>query len=104
MNHQFPAGTPGGAASDMSTHLTAAQRAYWRRNLLLTLGLLAVWFSVTFVAGYFADELNTVTFLGFPLGFYIFAQGALVVYLVIIVIYVIVMNRLDRRYGLGERH
>ena len=88
----------------MSTHLTAAQRAYWRRNLLLTLGLLAVWFSVTFVAGYFADELNTVTFLGFPLGFYIFAQGALVVYLVIIVIYVIVMNRLDRRYGLGERH
>ncbi|MDD3674266.1 MAG: DUF4212 domain-containing protein [Thauera propionica] len=88
----------------MSTPLTAAQRAYWRRTLLLTLGLLAVWFSVTFVAGYFADELNDVTFLGFPLGFYIFAQGALVVYLMIIVVYVIAMNRLDKRYGLGERH
>lgn len=88
----------------MLTPLTAAQRAYWRRTLLLTLGLLAVWFSVTFVAGYFADELNDVTFLGFPLGFYIFAQGALVVYLMIIVVYVIAMNRLDKRYGLGERH
>jgi len=88
----------------MSTPLTAAQRAYWRRTLLLTLGLLAVWFSVTFVAGYFADELNDVTFLGFPLGFYIFAQGARVVYLMIIVVYVIAMHRLDKRYGLGERH
>jgi putative solute:sodium symporter small subunit len=88
----------------MSTPLTAAQRAYWRRTRLLTLGLLAVWFSVTFVAGYFADELNSVTFLGFPLGFYIFAQGALVIYLAIIFAYVTVMNRLDRRYGLGERH
>lgn len=88
----------------MATPLTAAQRAYWRRTLLLTLGLLSVWFGVTFVAAYFADELNAVTFLGFPLGFYIFAQGALVVYLVIIIVYVITMNHLDKRYGVGERH
>lgn len=83
--------------------LTTAQRAYWRRNLLLTSALLSVWFGVTFVAGYFADELNAVSFLGFPLGFYILAQGSLVVYLVIIMVYVIAMGRLDRRYGVGER-
>ena len=83
--------------------LTEAQRAYWFRNKLLTFGLLAIWFSVTFVTGYFADDLNAMTFLGFPLGFYMLAQGALVVYLLIIIAYVVVMNRLDRRYGVGER-
>lgn len=83
--------------------LTDAQRAYWRRNLLLTFSLLAVWLGVTFVTGYYANELNTLSFLGFPLGFYIFAQGALVIYVLIVVIYVVVMNRLDRRYGVGER-
>ncbi|WP_068636162.1 DUF4212 domain-containing protein [Thauera butanivorans] len=87
----------------MRTELSTAQRAYWRRNLLLTCGLLAVWFGVTFVAGYFADELNAIHFLGFPLGFYILAQGSLVVYLLIIMVYVIVMGRLDRRYGMGEQ-
>ncbi len=83
--------------------LTDAQRTYWRLNLLLTFGLLALWFGVTFVTGYYANELNAISFLGFPLGFYMFAQGSLVVYLVIIVIYVVVMNRLDHRYGVAER-
>lgn len=83
--------------------LTDAQRRYWRLNLLLTFGLLALWFGVTFVTGYYASELNAISFLGFPLGFYMFAQGSLVVYLVIIVIYVVVMNRLDHRYGVAER-
>ena len=84
--------------------LTDAQRTYWRLNLLFTLGLLALWFGVTFVGGYFASALNTVSFLGFPLGFYLFAQGALLIYLAIIVIYVVAMNRLDRRYRVNSRH
>ena len=83
--------------------LTDAQRRYWRLNLLLTFGLLALWFGVTFVIGYYANEFNAISFLGFPLGFYMFAQGSLVVYLLIIVVYVVVMNRLDRRYGVAER-
>ena len=83
--------------------LTEQHRTYWRRNLRLTAGLLCVWFLVTFVAGYFADELNEYSFLGFPLGFYMFAQGSLIIYLIIIAIYVRAMNRLDRRHGVSER-
>ena len=83
--------------------LDERQRAYWRSNLRLTSTLLGVWFGVTFVGGYFASELNTVSFLGFPLGFYLFAQGALLVYLAIIVIYVVAMNRIDRRYRFNSR-
>ncbi len=83
--------------------LTERHRAYWRRNLRLTLALITVWFVVSFGAGWYAAELNEYTFLDFPLGFYIFAQGALIAFLVIIGIYVRVMNRLDREYGVAEK-
>ena len=77
---------------------TPAQARYWRKNLQLTLTLLCVWFAVTFVGGYFAADLNRFEVFGFPLGFYLFAQGALVAFLVIIAIYVHRVERLDRRY------
>lgn len=77
---------------------TPAQARYWRNNLRLTGGLLLCWFLITFVGGYFAADLNSVTFFGFPLGFYLFAQGALIAFLVIVVIYVRRMEQLDRRY------
>lgn len=83
--------------------LTDKQLAYWRRTRLLTAVLLAVWFVVTFVGAYYAIALNEFELFGFPLGFYAFAQGALIVYLAIIAIYVYVMNRLDHAYGVAER-
>jgi putative solute:sodium symporter small subunit len=83
--------------------LTAAHRAYWRRNLLLTLSLLVLWFGITFGGGYYAIALNRYYLFDFPLGFYLFAQGALILYLAIVGLYVMVMNRLDRRYGFDER-
>lgn len=76
-----------------------ARRSYWLKNTRLTLGLLAVWFVVTFVAGYFAANLNQLTFLGFPLGFYLFAQGSVLVFIVIVAIYVRYMNRLDEAWA-----
>ena len=84
--------------------LDERQRAYWRRNLTLTLTLLSVWFGVTFIGGYYARELNSLSFMGFPLGFYLFAQGSLLIYLVIIVIYVFAMNRLDRQFRMDSRN
>ncbi len=84
-------------------HLTDRHRAYWRTTLRLTLALLAVWFLVTFVSAYFAVALNEYSFLGIPFAFYIFAQGALIVFIAIIAIYVRTMNRLDREYGVAER-
>lgn len=76
------------------------KREYWRKNLHATLGLLLLWFVVTFVASYFARELNAVVIFGFPLGFYMGAQGALLVYMLIVVFYAWYMKRLDRQYGM----
>jgi putative solute:sodium symporter small subunit len=56
--------------------LTAKHREYWHKNLLVTSVLLFIWFLVTFVEGWYARELNAYTFLGFPLGFYMSAQGS----------------------------
>jgi putative solute:sodium symporter small subunit len=75
---------------------------YWSRNLRITAILLAIWFVVTYVASFYARELNEITVLGFPLGFYMGAQGSLVIYCVIIAFYAGYMNRLDRTYGVHE--
>lgn len=82
--------------------LTERHREYWTKNIRLTAILMAIWFVVTYVVGYFARELNAVTVFGFPLGFYVGAQGALVIYVVIIFYYANRMNRLDKEYDVAE--
>jgi putative solute:sodium symporter small subunit len=70
---------------------------YWRKNLRITGILLAIWFVVTFVASYYARELNFV-FFGWPFGFWVASQGALIVYCLIIWVYARTMDRLDRQH------
>ncbi len=82
--------------------LTEQHREYWRRNLAITGVLLAIWFVVTFVVAYFAKELNGFVFFGWPLGFYMGAQGSLIVYVLIIWYYARHMDGLDERYGVAE--
>lgn len=82
--------------------LSQQHHEYWRKNLVITAILLGVWFIVTFVEGWYARELNGITFLGFPLGFYMSAQGSLVIYVVIIGIYAMFMKKLDKEYGVDE--
>jgi putative solute:sodium symporter small subunit len=82
--------------------LTEKHREYWHRNLVITTILMIVWFIATFVEGWYARELNSITFLGFPLGFYMSAQGSLIIYVVIIFIYARYMNSLDKVFGVQE--
>lgn len=81
--------------------LTDRHRAHWRKNLRLTAVLLSVWFLLTFVIPWFASELNAFEFIG-PLGFYLAAQGALIVYVLIVWYYAHRMNRLDEAFGVQE--
>jgi putative solute:sodium symporter small subunit len=82
--------------------LTQKHKEYWHKNLVITAILLFVWFVVTFVEAWFARELNNYTFMGFPLGFYMSAQGSLAIYVVLIGIYAWYMNRLDLEYDVHE--
>ena len=81
---------------------SARHQEYWRKNLFITGLLLSIWFVATFVEGWYARELNTIAFLGFPLGFYMSAQGSLIIYVVIIGVYALYMKKLDKEYGVNE--
>ena len=82
--------------------LSAKHQEYWRKNLVITAILMVIWFIVTFVEGWYARELNSITFLGFPLGFYMSAQGSLIIYVVVIWYYAHYMNKLDNEYNVQE--
>lgn len=81
--------------------LTEKHHQYWRKNLKITAVLLSIWFVVTYVVGFFARDLN-FTFFGWPFSFWVGAQGALVVYVLIIAYYAHYMNKLDNEYGVAE--
>lgn len=81
--------------------ISERHRQYWSANLRITGILMFIWFFVTFVLGYFARDLN-FTFFGWPFSFWVGAQGALVVYCLIIWYYQHYMDKLDLQYGVQE--
>ena len=80
-----------------------AAEAYWKENVSLILKLLVVWFVVSYGCGIiFIDELNTITFGGFKLGFWFAQQGAIYVFLVLIFVYAKKMEALEEKYDIHE--
>src|SRR4029079_12367537 len=76
---------------------------YWAANVRLIIGLLAVWIAVTFLPILFANQLNQIEILtGFPLGYYMGAQGSLIAFVILILLYAWRMERLDRAYGITQ--
>lgn len=79
----------------------AARSRHWRGNLRLTWALLVLWCVVSFVVPYFARDL-TFTFFGWPFGFWMAAQGAMLVYLLIVGLYAARLRRLDEDLEASE--
>jgi putative solute:sodium symporter small subunit len=84
--------------------MDATQRQeYWRKNLRLMAVLLGVWALVSFGAGIlFVEPLNKIVVLGYPLGFWFAQQGATIVFVILIAIYVWRMDKLDSEFGIDE--
>jgi len=88
-----------------SVFATAQQRAvYWRRVKRLTRCMLAIWFGLTFCIIFFARELSSITVFGWPLSFYMAAQGLVLVYLAITAFYAWSMRRFDKRAKARTHH
>lgn len=68
---------------------------YWRNTRQLTMTLLAIWFATTFALIFFARELSSITIFGWPVSFYLAAQGAVLLYTVLIGIHTYRMGKLD---------
>ncbi len=78
-------------------------KAYWRENQRLIVILLVIWFCVTYIPVIFVNQVNSIVIAGFPLGYYMGAQGSLIVFVVMIFYYAFAMNKLDEKYGLSDR-
>ena len=79
----------------------ADQAAYWKSTLRLTLSLLTIWFLASFGAGIlFREALDNFSIGGAPLGFWMAQNGAIYIFLLLIIIYCIRMTQLEKKYGI----
>ncbi len=78
-------------------------QSYWKHNMTYIVILLSIWFTVSYLCGIvFVDQLDKLKIFGFPLGFWFANQGAEVIFCLLIIVYVWLMNRLDRKFDVFE--
>lgn len=78
-------------------------KLYWKRNVRILFLLLAIWFMVSFGFGiFFREALDAFRMGGFPLGFWFAQQGSIYAFIILIFVYVALMNKLDKEFGVDE--
>lgn len=76
--------------------IRAAIDSYWRQNIRIMAVLLTIWAVAGLGCGVlFADTLNQFSLGGIPLGFWFAQQGSIVVFVLLILAYCLLLNRLD---------
>lgn len=76
---------------------------YWKENLKYLGILLFIWFIASFGFGIiWVEELNSIKLGGFKLGFWFAQQGSIYVFVVLIFAYILLMNRLDKKYNFNK--
>ena len=81
------------------------RRTYWVRNIRYVTALLTVWFIASYLLGIILVEpLNELRLFGsgFKTGFWFAQQGSIYIFVVLIFVYVRLMNRLDKEFGVSE--
>ncbi|MDA9969308.1 DUF4212 domain-containing protein [Gammaproteobacteria bacterium] len=74
-------------------------QSYWKSNIRILVTLLTVWFVASFGFGIlWSDTLDEIKIGGFKLGFWFAQQGSIYIFVLLIFIYVLLMNRLDNKY------
>ncbi|MFN3801701.1 DUF4212 domain-containing protein [Belliella pelovolcani] len=80
-----------------------SKEAYWKKNLKILSVLLVIWFVVSFGFGILLVEpLNAIRLGGFKLGFWFAQQGSIYAFVVLIFVYVVRMNMLDKEFDVNE--
>lgn len=83
--------------------LTPAQRAaHWSKTQRLMWTIMALWFFFSFIVHLFAAQLNSIVIAGFPLGFYMAAQGSLIVFVILCFWNASAQNKIDQEFGVAE--
>ncbi|OCK61668.1 DUF4212 domain-containing protein [Bradyrhizobium sp. LMTR 3] len=87
-----------------SANLKQREEAHWAKTSRLMFTHLGVWFFFGFVIHMFVKPLNAIIIpvLGFPLGFYMAAQGSLIVFVVMLYMFARQQDKIDREFGFAE--
>ena len=87
----------------MADNMTPEKRdEYWGKTSKLMWTIMCWWFVFSFGVHFFARWLNDITIIGFPLGFYMAAQGSLIAFVVLCFWNASAQNRIDEEYGVAE--
>ena len=86
----------------MSDITPEVRAAHWAKTKSLTITVLVIWFIFSILIHWFAGALNGISFLGFPLGFYMAAQGSLIIFVLLIFFLAIRQNKIDEEFGVAE--
>ncbi len=76
--------------------------SYWNKTRSLMFLMLGLWFFFGYVIHMFVGSLNNIVILGFPLGFYMAAQGSLIVFVVMLFMFARQQDKIDREFGVAE--
>jgi putative solute:sodium symporter small subunit len=78
--------------------------AHWQKTTNLMLKHLAAWLFFGYIIHMFVVPLNhiTIPILGFPLGFYMAAQGSLIAFVVMLFLFAKQQDKIDRDHGVAE--
>lgn len=78
-------------------------RAYWRKNLQYLAILLGIWFVTSFLCSIvFVEQLDRIQIGGYRIGFYFAQQASIWIFVELIFVYAMLMNRLDKKYRATE--
>ena len=87
------------------SELSPAMKRHWERTRNTSFVILILWFIFSFVVHWFAVDLNQITFLHFPLGYYFAAQGSLAIFVVLIFVHNWLQDKIDEEAGVsGAEH
>ncbi|HYF55251.1 MAG TPA: DUF4212 domain-containing protein [Salinarimonas sp.] len=76
--------------------------AHWADTQRLTYIMVGLWLFFSFIVHMFGAALNKVVILGFPLGFYMAAQGSLIAFVIMLFWFAGAQDKVDRKYGFAE--
>ena len=86
----------------MAENQTTNYEQHWAKSRSLTILVLVIWALFGIVVPFFAQQLNSMSFLGFPLGYYFCVQGSLIIFVLLIVFQNFRQDSIDDEFGVGE--
>jgi putative solute:sodium symporter small subunit len=88
--------------SDNAYLTEETKKRYWVKTRGLTFVILGLWVFFSMIVPWLTGPLNDMTFLGFPLGYYMIAQGSLIAFVLLIVFQNRRQDQIDDEFGVGD--